>query len=45
MLAGYLDVAYVGAAPVISALDSGLDAKIVAGVQTQGSNLVVRPEI
>lgn len=45
MLAGDLDIAYVGAAPVISALGSGLDAKIVAGVQTQGSNLVVRPEI
>ncbi len=45
MLAGDLDIAYVGAAPVISALSSGLDAKIVAGVQTQGSNLVVRPEI
>lgn len=45
MLAGDLDVAYVGAAPVISALSSGLDAKIVAGVQTQGSNLVLRPEI
>ncbi len=45
MLAGDLDIAYVGAAPVISALSRGLDAKIVAGVQTQGSNLVVRPEI
>ncbi len=45
MLAGDLDVAYVGAAPVISALSKGLDAKIVAGVQTQGSNLVLRPEI
>jgi NitT/TauT family transport system substrate-binding protein len=45
MLAGDLDIAYVGAAPVISALGSGLDAKIVAGVQTQGSNLVLRPEI
>ncbi len=45
MLAGDLDIAYVGAAPVISALSKGLDAKIVAGVQTQGSNLVLRPEI
>jgi len=45
MLAGEIDVAYVGAAPVISALTSGLDAKIVAAVQTQGSNLVLRPEI
>lgn len=45
MLAGNIDIAYVGAAPVISALSSGLDAKIIAGVQTQGSNLVLRPEI
>jgi len=45
MIAGEIDVAYVGAAPVISALDAGLDAKIVAAVQVQGSDLVVRPEI
>jgi len=45
MLAGEIEVAYVGAAPVISALATGLDAKIVAGVQTQGSNLVLRTEI
>lgn len=42
MLAGQIDVAYVGAAPVLSAISSGLDAKIVAGVNTQGSDLVVR---
>jgi len=45
MVAGEIDVAYVGAAPVISALDAGLDAKIIATVQVQGSDLVVRPEI
>lgn len=45
MLAGDLDIVYVGAAPAITALDQGLDAKIVAGVQTQGSDLVLRPEI
>ncbi|MBT8507969.1 sulfonate ABC transporter substrate-binding protein [Methanomicrobiaceae archaeon CYW5] len=45
MLAGEIDVAYVGAAPVISALDQGLDAKIIAAVQVQGSDLVVRPEV
>lgn len=45
MMAGHLDVAYVGAAPVISALDKGLDAKIVAGVQTQGSSLVLSNEL
>ncbi len=37
MLAGDLDVAYVGAAPVITALSQGLDAKIVAPVQINGS--------
>jgi NitT/TauT family transport system substrate-binding protein len=45
MLAGELDVAYVGAAPVLSALTTGLDAKIVAGVNTQGSDLVVRNDL
>jgi len=45
MLAGHLDVAYVGAAPFISALGSGLDAKIVAGVNSQGSDLVLLPDI
>ena len=42
MQAGELDIAYVGAAPVLSSLATGLDAKIVAGVNTQGSDLVVR---
>ncbi|MCK9631278.1 MAG: ABC transporter substrate-binding protein [Methanoregula sp.] len=45
MLAGEIDVAYVGAAPVLTALSQGLDAKIVAGVNTQGSDLVVRNDI
>ncbi len=45
MLAGDLDVAYVGVAPPIAAMYEGLDAKIVAGVQTQGSALVIRPEL
>ncbi len=45
MLAGDIDVAYVGAAPVISALASGLDAKIVASVQIQGSDIVLRTEL
>ena len=45
MLAGELDVAYVGAAPVLTALATGLDAKIVAGVNTQGSDLVVRNDL
>ena len=42
MLSGNIDIAYVGAAPVLSALSSGLDAKIVGAVQTQGTDLVVR---
>jgi NitT/TauT family transport system substrate-binding protein len=45
MLAGDIDVAYVGAAPVLSAVSTGLDAKIVAGVNTQGSDLVVRNDL
>jgi NitT/TauT family transport system substrate-binding protein len=45
MLSGDIDVAYVGAAPVLSAVATGLDAKIIAGVNTQGSDLVVRNAI
>ena len=43
MLAGEIDVAYVGTAPPITAIaNSGLDAKIVAAVQINGSALVLR---
>jgi len=45
MLAGDLDIAYVGATPPITAIYEGLDAKIVAGVQIQGSHLALRLEI
>ncbi len=45
MLSGDIDVAYVGAAPVLSAVATGLDAKIVAGVNTQGSDLVIRNDL
>jgi len=45
MLAGDLDIAYVGSAPPITAIAQGLDAKIVASVNTNGSDLVLRPEI
>jgi NitT/TauT family transport system substrate-binding protein len=45
MLAGELQVAYVGAAPPIVAMYEGLDAKIIANVNTQGSGLVLRPEL
>ena len=44
MIAGDLDVAYVGAAPAITALSQGLDAKIVGSVVINGSILVLRPE-
>lgn len=46
MMSGDLDVAYVGAAPVVAALsqEPGLDAKIVTPVQINGSSLVLRPE-
>ncbi len=44
MMAGDLDVAYVGAAPAVTALSQGLDAKIVAPVQINGSSLALRPE-
>jgi len=45
MLSGDLDIAYVGSAPFIAAVSTGLDAKIVAAVQTQGSDLVLRNEV
>ncbi len=45
MLAEKIDIAYVGAAPVVAAVSSGLDAKIVAAVQTQGSDLMLRSSI
>lgn len=44
MLGGQIDIAYVGATPPIPAIDQGLDAKIVAAAQTQGSDIVVLPE-
>jgi len=44
MMSGDLDVAYVGAAPAITALSQSLDAKIVEPVNTNGSSLVLRPE-
>ncbi|MDN5340064.1 MAG: sulfonate transport system substrate-binding protein [Euryarchaeota archaeon] len=45
MLSGDIDIAYVGSAPFIAAVSSGLDAKIIAAVQTQGSDLVLRNEV
>ncbi len=45
MVAGELDVAYVGSAPPISAIAAGLPAKIVAAVNINGSDLVIRPDL
>jgi NitT/TauT family transport system substrate-binding protein len=45
MLGENLDIAYVGSAPPISAIAQELDAKIVAAVQKNGSDLVVSPEV
>lgn len=42
MLAGDLDIAYVGTAPPITAISQGLDAKIIAAVNINGSDLVFR---
>jgi NitT/TauT family transport system substrate-binding protein len=45
MLAGEIDVAYVGSTPPMSAIDQGLEAKIVAGAQIQGSDLVLANDL
>jgi NitT/TauT family transport system substrate-binding protein len=45
MLGGEIDVAYTGIAPAITAIGQGLDAKIVAAVNTQGSAIVLIPKI
>ncbi len=43
--AGHLDIAYVGATPPMSILAQGVKAKLVAVANTEGSSLVVRPDI
>ena len=45
MLAGDLDIAYVGATPPITAIGTGLKAAIIANVNIQGSHLVLSDEI
>jgi len=42
MMAGELDFVYVGSPPFITAVSNGLQGKIIAGVQTQGSDIVLR---
>lgn len=41
MMQGELDVAYVGTSPPIEAISQGLDARIVAAVNINGSDLVL----
>jgi len=45
MMAGELDIAYVGTSPPISAMYQGLDARIVAAVNINGSDLVFRSDV
>jgi NitT/TauT family transport system substrate-binding protein len=42
MMAGELDMAYVGAVPAINAIEKGLKAKIVVSANNEGSALVMR---
>jgi NitT/TauT family transport system substrate-binding protein len=42
MMAGELDMAYVGAVPAINAIEKGLKAKIVASANNEGSALVMK---
>lgn len=43
--AGALDVAYVGATPPLSIIAKGARAKIVTVANTEGSSIVVRPDL
>ncbi|OPX79853.1 MAG: alkanesulfonate transporter substrate-binding subunit [Methanosaeta sp. PtaB.Bin039] len=45
MEAGDLDIAYLCSSPFILPVSKGLDAKIVVAVNTNGSSLVLRPDI
>ena len=44
LLAGDLDFAYVGSAPFVTGVANDLDAKIIAAVNTQGSDLVLKKD-
>lgn len=44
MMAGELDMVYVGAVPAINAIEKGLKAKIVASANNEGSALVMRKD-
>ena len=45
MMSGELDIAYVGTSPPIAAIYQGLDARIVAAVNINGSDLVFGPDV
>lgn len=45
MRVGELDVAYVGVAPPITAIDKGLEAKIISAVNSHGSAIVLSTDI
>jgi NitT/TauT family transport system substrate-binding protein len=45
LLAGDLDFAYVGSAPFVTGVANGLDAKIIAAVNVQGSDLVLKKDL
>ena len=45
LLSGDLDVAYVGSAPFVTGVANGLDAKIIAAVNVQGSDLVLKKDL
>jgi NitT/TauT family transport system substrate-binding protein len=43
--AGDIDIAYICTAPFIRPVSTGLDAKIVVAVNTNGSTLILRPDL
>lgn len=45
MMEGELDIAYVGTSPPIAAISQGLDARIVAAVNVNGSDLVLGSDV
>lgn len=45
MKAGDIDIAYICTAPFIRPVTTGLDAKIVVAVNTNGSTLMLRPDL
>lgn len=45
MKAGDIDIAYICTAPFIRPVTTGLDAKIVVAVNTNGSTLILKPDL